>query len=553
MSTVDNDQVTLQLQDRLYRVRGLGRNTTFERLKVNLFVRSSSDVHVDVLDLYSARQRQAFIKAASMEMDVDPETVKEDLGKLLVHLEEIQEERIAEALKPKDEVPKMSPSEEDAALDLLRDPNLLDRVVEDFERCGLVGEKTNKLAAFVAATSRLLHDPLAVVVQSSSSAGKSTLMDAVLSFIPPEQRLRYSAMSGQAVYYLGNVDLRHKILALVEEEGARRASYALKLLQSEKELVMAVPSKDGQGRTATSEYRVEGPVMLFLTTTAIDVDAELMNRCLVLSVSEDPEQTKAIQKLQRKRETLEGLRLDVEREQIKVLHRNAQRLLRPIRVVNPYAESLSFTSDRTRTRRDHAKYLALIRAIALVHQHQRKLKTTKIGPDEIEYIEVEPQDVERANALMSDLIGAALDDLAPQTRCLLLGIDGLVKAQAEERDIRRSRVRLTRREIREATKMTYDQLRLHLKRLVELEYLVVERGAPGRPHSYRLVAEAGIDAGDLDLKSPDVRVEAVPDLGTRVGSSKSDHSPRSSNDLDGNPGTIVDHAHARAGANGSAD
>jgi len=30
----------------------------------------------------------------------------------------------------------------------------------------------------------------------------------------------------------------------------------------------------------TQQYRVEGPVMLFLTTTAIDVDEELTNRCL---------------------------------------------------------------------------------------------------------------------------------------------------------------------------------------------------------------------------------------------------------------------------------
>ena len=57
----------------------------------------------------------------------------------------------------------------------------------------------------------------------------------------------------------------------------------------------------------TQEYRVEGPVMLFMTTTAIDVDEELMNRCLVLSVDEGREQTRAIHARQRARRTLDGL------------------------------------------------------------------------------------------------------------------------------------------------------------------------------------------------------------------------------------------------------
>ena len=47
--------------------------------------------------------------------------------------------------------------------------------------------------------------------------------------------------------------------------------------------------------------------MMFLTTTAIDIDEELLNRCLVLAVNEDREQTQAIHRLQREAQTLEGL------------------------------------------------------------------------------------------------------------------------------------------------------------------------------------------------------------------------------------------------------
>ena len=173
------------------------------------------------------------------------------------------------------------------------------------------GETTNKLVGYLAAVSRKLDQPLAIIIQSSSAAGKSSLMEAIFSFVPPEEQVKYSAMTGQSLFYMGETDLKHKILAIVEEEGVERASYALKLLQSEGALTIASTGKDSStGRMVTQEYRVEGPVMIFLTTTAIRIDKELLNRCLVLSVDENREQTRAIHQFQRRRQTLAGLLAD---------------------------------------------------------------------------------------------------------------------------------------------------------------------------------------------------------------------------------------------------
>ena len=137
---------------------------------------------------------------------------------------------------------------------------------------------------------------------------------------------------------MGESDLQHKVLAVAEEEGAERAAYALKLLQSEGELRIASTGKDGQtGRLVTHTYTVRGPVAIFLTTTTIDVDEELLNRCVVLSVDEEREQTRAIHERQRERETLDGLLAEHERQSVVKLHQDAQRLLEPLAVVNPYA------------------------------------------------------------------------------------------------------------------------------------------------------------------------------------------------------------------------
>lgn len=142
---------------------------------------------------------------------------------------------------------------------------------------------------------------------------------------------------------MGETSLKNKILAIVEEEGRERASYAIKLLQSEGELTMLSTGKDpASGKLVTHEYHVEGPVMIFVTTTSIEIDEELLNRCIMLNVNESREQTRAIHILQRQMETLEGLLQLRERDYLYKLHRNAQRLLKPILVANPYARHLTF-------------------------------------------------------------------------------------------------------------------------------------------------------------------------------------------------------------------
>jgi hypothetical protein len=385
----------------------------------------------------------------------------------------------------------MTNEERAAAMELLRDPRLLERIVEDFARCGVVGEETNKIVGYLGVVSRHLDSPLAVMVQSSSAAGKSSLMEAVLAFVPEEQRVQYSAMTGQSLFYMGEQDLKHKVLAIVEEEGASRAAYALKLLQSEGKLTIASTGKDPvSGKHVTHEYRVEGPVMIFLTTTAIDIDEELLNRCLVLTVNEDREQTQAIHRIQREAQTIEGLLRKRDRDELLKLHRNAQRLLRPLTVVNPYARALTFMDGQTRTRRDHTKYLALINSIALLHQWQRPPKKVEHRGKTIEYIEATLDDIAMANRLTAEVLGRSLDELPPQTRRLLLMVDAMVTGECERQRIERSEYRFSRRDVRGFTGWGDTQLRVHLSRLEELEYLLAHRGGRGQSFVYELVFAA---------------------------------------------------------------
>jgi hypothetical protein len=455
---------------------------------VNLLVsRDGAGFHVDTLELYSARQRQQYATLAAHELCVEEQVIKRDLGTVLLRLEELQEQAAKKTADDKSPRPKLSDEERQTALALLRDPNLVERILDDLDRLGVVGERTNKLVAYLAATSRLLDEPLAVVVQAASAGGKSSLMEAVLALVPEEDRVQYSAMTGQSLFYLGEADLKHKVLAIAEDEGAERAAYALKLLQSEGQLTIASTGKDQTtGRLVTQEYRVEGPVALMLTTTAVEVDEELLNRSLVLSVDEGREQTRAIHDRQRTAQTLEGLLAKHDRPALLKLHRDAQRLLRPMLVVNPFARELTFLDHATRTRREHMKYLTLIRTIALLYQHQRPARVVEHRGQRLEYLEVSREDVELANRICHEVLGRSLDELPPQTRALLGELDVLVRAACERLSLARADYRFSRREVREATGLGNTQLKVHLARLVELEYVLVHRGKQGQGYVYEL-------------------------------------------------------------------
>ena len=224
------------------------------------------------------------------------------------------------------------------------------------------------------------------------------------------------------------------------------------------------------------------------------MDEELLNRCLVLSVNEDREQTQAIHRVQRESQTLDGLLLKRKRDAVLRLHRNAQRLLRPVQVVNDLAVGLSFPDSMTRTRRDHMKFLTLIRAIAFLHQWQREVKTaTDEEGKPFEYIEAIEADVELAKKLIHDVLGRSLDDMQGQTRRLLLLVDEMVTAECKRQKIERAEYRFSRRDVRAFSAWSDSQLKTHLRRLEDLEYLIVHRGGRGQSFVYELFFEQPAD------------------------------------------------------------
>ncbi|MGH8020911.1 MAG: hypothetical protein ACREIA_22030 [Opitutaceae bacterium] len=534
----DAEEILLVIDGREYRVRGLAKNTGFESLKVTLRAACGERWHLDQVDLCVARQRENFVAAAAVETNLRPELLKRDLGKILGKLEELQEARLRAETAPKKPEAAIPAALLDKARALARDPRLWELIPEHAALCGIAGERVNVRVGYLGTVSRLLDRPLAIIIQSSSAAGKTTLMDAILAFVPPERRIKYSAMTGQSLFYMAGTDLKHKILAIVEEAGAEKASYALKLLQSEGELSIASTGKDPHtGRMESQEYHVEGPVMIILTTTAVDLDEELQNRALVLTVDESREQTERIHALQREARTEAGIARKAQRAELLALHRAMQSLLQPLPVFNPYADRLRFLSHQLRTRRDHEKYQLLIDSLALLFQHQRARKTIAGR----EHVVATLDDIARANELAHEVLGRGLDDMPPQTRRLL----GLIQDMQRERAVKPDAAATTprdpmsehrrvqglspcwrRRELRAVTGWGDTQLKIHLGRLVELEYVLASRDPEHlNGQLYELMFDGDVQAAKPHLSGL-IDVEALRRAGNDRAQDGSGASPQ---------------------------
>lgn len=479
--------IIFKADTREYRIRGLSP-VGLERLRVNVRLTINGNFHLDTIDLYQARARVLFAQGAAKLCGVSEQQVSADL---LQMIERLEAARLAmrkngdDGSKP--DAP-MTPDERTAGLAYLKDPKLTERIVEDFRQCGLVGERATVLTAYLAAVSRKLSEPLAVLIVARSGAGKSALQDALCAFVPPEDAVRVTRLTGQALFYKDPYSLQRKVLLIAEDEGAQAAVYSLRTLASDQRLSIAATRTDPQsGKLHTEHYEVYGPVVIVLTTTSPEVfDEETRSRFVQLTMDESVEQTRAILERQRRAHTLAGVLENATAEIVQRQHHNAQRLLRPLAVVNPYVEQLTYPSDRLLHRREQKKYLALINSIALLHQHQREVKRAVRGDVEIEYVEVTIDDIALANEMASEVLSRGLDELAPPVRGLYDELRALCVKRADELKCNVDDVQLSRREIREATGWSDWQVRNYCYKLVEMEYLYTTVNGNGRPCVYSL-------------------------------------------------------------------
>jgi DNA primase catalytic core len=506
---------TVSLNGRKFEVRGISRADT----KLKATVKGISEgkagrrFHVDTVDFYSARSRAYLVKGLSDLFGDAQEVIQADVESLMDYAEKWRE---VEPAPP--ESAEVTGEARDRALTFLKNPEMFNEILSDFETLGYTGEEMNKLLCYLAAVSRKLDEPLSVMIQSRSAAGKSFLQDTVLSLIPEEEFIKYTRLTDQALFYKDGGSLSHKILAVEEFDGMGGAVYSIRSIQSSKKITIAYTGKDAvTGKLKTEENTVEGPLCVFITTTRPDIDGETASRFVFLSIDESREMTEKILAKQRESYTREGILRCLKSDAVKEKHRNAGRLLRPLGVINPYAPYLTFTSRSLRARRDHVKYQNLILAVAYLFQYQRKTVVIEFGGKSLECVVATLDDVARAGEIANVVLGRSLDELSPPSRKLLMLIREMSeKALAGSKQSLRE-YRFSRREIREFSGWSDFQVRTHIQQLEDLEYLYAAAGRRGKEYVYELIYTGGgedgkpfliglIDMGELKKKAEEAGI-----------------------------------------------
>jgi DNA primase len=482
------------LHGRRYEVRGIAKGEN----KLKATVKGIGDnggkkrFHVDTVDFYSARSRAYLIKGLCDLFNDPDEIITRDLERLAEQCEAWQEPQETAADSA---APEMIEADREAALALLKNPDMFTEILIDFETLGYTGEEMNKLLCYLAAVSRKIDDPISVMIQSRSAAGKSFLQDTVLSMIPEGDFIKYTRLTDQALFYKDGNSLAHKILAVEELDGMNGAIYSIRAIQSSKKITIAYTGKDATtGKLKTEENTVEGPLSVFITTTQTNIDGETASRFVFLSIDESREMTERILAKQRKNYTQAGIVAKLEAGSVRLKHQNASRLLKPLKVINPYADLLTFTSQSLRARRDHVKYQNLILAITYLYQYQREQISIEHGGNSLECVIATLDDIAKANEIAGEVLGRSLDELSPPSRRLLALIKEMVDS-AIGNGKKPAEYRFNRRQIREFSGWSDFQVRTHMTELEELEYIFAAAGKRGKEYVYELVYTGGGEDG----------------------------------------------------------
>ena len=470
--TREKGTLHFKIAERAYRVL-LPEFDSISNLRVNLKLTIGENTHIDLVDLYSDRQRKAYTQRIHKKFSLEESQIEEDLTRILEELEKGRQDSLQnDEAKPY----SMTPEEKEEALKALKSLTLTQDILNDLERIGCVGENTPKLLGLLVCISRKLENPLSLILISQSSAGKSNLADSIQSITPKEDCIHLSRITPQALFYMERDALKGKFLTIEEKEGSTDADYSLRALQSKGVLRLAAPIKDPKtGRMKTETFEVEGPPSTIETTTNQSVHPENASRCFMGYMDESEFQTKRIHDYQRKQKTLDRITEKKIIDALKIKHQNMQRLLRPLAVVIPYVHHIKFPTKWMRARRDNQRFLNLIQVTTFLHQYQRNLKKT---PEGLEYIESSLEDYRVAYTLSKEVLHDSFQEPKKLEKDFLEKLCELAKEE--------KRTRFTCRKAREYTNLPDYLVRRHLDNLVKMEYLFLVEGKNGTKFEYEI-------------------------------------------------------------------
>lgn len=512
----DGPRYVFQIGKLSYRILGV-RELFVSSLRVNVKVEYNSEFFYDNLDLYSSRSRAAYSLSLSRLFGAEQVRIEKDLILILEYLEKERDKKLIE-LSSGPQAKELTEEQQKLGMGFLKSPDLLDQIVQDLEVLGYVGESLNKQLVYLAASSRKLDDPISILILSQSASGKSMLIDMVRKLMPEEEVVAVTSLSDQALNYIPEGGLTHKLLILGEAVHSEVVEHQIREMLSAHELSRMVTVKDEKtGRLSTQQIKTRVVVSAMVSSTDYGVNQENISRSFVIGSDESRLQTQRIHRSQRKKYSFDRLWDQKHRiPQIIEKHRAAQRLLNKVLILNPFAEYLDFPDTLMRTRRDHERFVDLIACVCFLRQYQKEVKMHQdpVTGEGFEFIECDEEDYRVAYRIMVGSVLSSLTELSASDRELYESLRKMAKELGKKNGLKVGEVSFSQRDIREHTGYGQSWIKQHLRRLTEYEYVLrLKGGRRGERCAYSLQADEKLASFNFSMIPDPEKIKSLREKG----------------------------------------
>lgn len=425
------------------------------------------------LDLYEERQTRKETREAAEKLDLRSDLLETDLSKLTDLLEEHRESQLTMSNEQltMEEIPSLA--EQSKCKAFLSAPGLIERINDLIGKSGITGEENNRLFLFVIATSHKMPDTLHALIQGSSGSGKTHLLSKIAELMPAERVVKFTRVTENSFYNYDEFFFRNKLICLEDIDGLKEeALFAWRELISNNQLSSSTSQKDENGNIHGAQRIVRGPMASICATTHGQIYEDNMSRLFIIAVDESNAQTTRIMGYQKQKAA--GLIDAAQEKEAMDFLQNLVRMLKPCKVVNPYANQLQLPPQAHKIRRLNELYLAFVKQITTINQYQRRR-------DNQGRIITEKEDLLAAVTIMFESIFLKVDELDGSLRQFFESL----KTYLEEKP-NAQQYEFTQREIRQSLHISKTQLHRYLYELIGLEYLQQTGGYANKGFKYRV-------------------------------------------------------------------
>jgi len=449
-----------------YYIKG-GIKNGLDSMKIALqIINDRSEDYRSKLDLYEYKQVFAVAKIAADKLQISESQIEKDLSKLTQHLElyrqedENQKEEITQELPPEISL---------KCIEFLRRKNLLQEINKLIGKAGVIGEEESRIFLFVIASSYKMEDTLHALVQGSSGSGKTHLITKLASMMPEEDVIGLTRITDSSLYNYGEYELQNKLIILEDLDGLKEDAFlAFRELQSRGLLSSSTSVKDDSGNIRSQIRTVRGPITTLSATTKGEIYEDNMSRCFLLAVNESAEQTQRIIAYQNQVAT--GKINKIEQKKIRSFLQNCMRIIKPMEVINPFADKIKLPPEAHKIRRLNELFQSFVRQVTLINQYQRE-------KDKQGRLITAKEDIQVACEIMFESIVLKVDELDGSLRQFFEQLKSYLKDDKQEYRLR---------EVRQSLRISKTQLHRYTQDLMELEYIHQSGGSINRGYTYKI-------------------------------------------------------------------